>query len=278
MKTFGQKLKCERQEQGLSLEQVAEATRIELHHLRALEWDDFDGLPGDTEVKGFLRAYAERLGVDADLMFEDYVRERASRAGGYRLSAVLAASGIAVALVAFGTWWLGFRDTTEPRETFSVMAAAPVTERETPSPPAVTPVVAEKPGVVVPLETEPAPTPEPVTVPEPVAEATVLTIPDLGVGTAVEDRQLVGESDRFTEGQQVWFWTRVRGGTPGETIEHVWYREGVEATRVTLTLGGSHWRTHSGKMLWPESAGDWAVEARDGDGRLLARREFVCVR
>jgi len=267
MMTFGQKLKYERQDRGLSLEEVAETTRIDIHHLRALEWDDFDGLPDDGDVRNYLRSYAERLGVDAELMIEDYVRERASRAGGQRLSTLLVASGFVVALVAIGMWWLGFDRATEPRAQFNAMAATPATEQETPPPPVVTPVVASRPDVVVPAEIEPAPTPE----------ATRLTIADLGVGTAVEDRQLVGENDRFAEGQQVWFWTRVRGGTSGETIDHVWLREGVEATRVSLTLGGSHWRTHSGKMLWPDSAGDWAVEARDGEGRLLARREFVCV-
>jgi len=200
-------------------------------------------------------------------MIEDYVRERASRVGRHRLSKLLAASGFVVALVAIGVWWLGSGEATEPRGQFRAMATTPAMEQETPPPPAVTPVVAQRDDVVVPVEIEPAPIPE----------AASLTIADLGVGTAVEDRQLVGENDRFAEGQQVWFWTRVRGGTSGETIDHVWLREGVESTRVSLTLGGSHWRTHSGKMLWPDSAGDWAVEARDGEGRVLARREFVCV-
>jgi hypothetical protein len=275
--TFGQKLKHERREQGLSLEQVAETTQIDIHHLRALEWDDFDGLPDDAGVKSHLHAYAECLGVDADLMIEDYVRERASRAGGYRLSVVMAASVFIVALVAFATWWLGFGDRRESRGQFSAMAATPATEQERLPSPAVTPVAARRPDVVAPVEIEPAPAPVQVEVAETAAETTVLTVPDFGVGTAVEDRQLVGENDRFAEGQQVWFWTRVRGGTSGETIDHVWLREGVEATRVSLALGGPHWRTHSGKMLWPDSAGDWAVEARDRDGRVLARREFVCV-
>ena len=158
------------------------------------------------------------------------------------------------------------------------MAATTATEQETPSPPAVTPVVAEQQVAVIPVETEPAPVREPVVV-ETAAEADQLvTITDHGVGTAVENRQLVGR------GRSVHRRARKCGSGPvcaaahpGETIDHVWLREGVEATRVSLTLGGAHWRTHSGKMLWPDSAGDWAVEARDGEGRVLARREFVCV-
>ncbi len=110
-----------------------------------------------------------------------------------------------------------------------------------------------------------------------VGEPAGMNIPDHGLGAAVENRQLVDENDRFSEGTAVWFWTRVEDGTPGDTIHHVWLREGVEATRISLKLGGSPWRTYSSKTLWPESAGNWAVEARDETGRVLARREFLCV-
>jgi hypothetical protein len=87
---------------------------------------------------------------------------------------------------------------------------------------------------------------------------------------------LVGRSDRFAAGTQAWFWTRVEGGKPGDRIHHVWLHEGVEAARITLSIGGSRWRTQSAKTL--RSAGAWAVEARDAAGRVLARTEFDCVR
>jgi hypothetical protein len=168
----------------------------------------------------------------------------------------------------------------------------PAVNEAAPAPRTATPAVGETPPVVAPPKTLPKPvekkvevatvepeTPPPVekaalTVPEP----GTLTIPDYGVGTAVKNRRLVGESDSFTEGTKVWFWTDVQGGRSGDKIHHVWLREGVEKNRVSLRIGGSRWRTQSNKMLWPDSAGDWAVEARDASGRVLARREFVCVR
>ncbi len=76
----------------------------------------------------------------------------------------------------------------------------------------------------------------------------------------------------------MWFWTRVDGGTRGDRIDHVWLQDGLETTRISLQVGGPRWRTHSAKMLRAGAAGDWAVEARDTSGRVLARREFVCVR
>jgi cytoskeletal protein RodZ len=331
--TFGQKLKSERESQGLSIEEVAETTRIGIHHLRALEGDDFGALPDDVFVKGYVRAYAQCVNVDADLMIEDYTHERnnhmpaqadsrkhdvveemsrilrvseAKKRRG-RSSLWLTAFSLIVVLAILAAWWIHSLDTGElqppqPEPT----AAVPGTRTEAPPPRTATPAVIEESVPVVPVErrpkrskgraevapiqTESHPPQEPVEIArigtrppttkrpvQPIPEPATLNILDYGVGTAVENRQLVGESDRFTEGMDVWFWTRVRGGAAGEKIHHVWLREGVEAARVSLKLGGSHWRTQSSKKLWPDSAGNWAVEALDDSGRVLARREFVCV-
>ena len=47
-------------------------TKIRAKYLRALEEERFDLLPGDTYVKGFLRIYAERLGLDGQLYVDEY--------------------------------------------------------------------------------------------------------------------------------------------------------------------------------------------------------------
>jgi cytoskeletal protein RodZ len=54
-----------------------------------------------------------------------------------------------------------------------------------------------------------------------------LALAGSGVGTNVADRQLVGKSDRFATGSRVVFWTHVRGGRRGDTIDHVWFRDGA---------------------------------------------------
>lgn len=104
-----------------------------------------------------------------------------------------------------------------------------------------------------------------------------LSVPESGVGSGIADRELEGEGDRFAEGTAVVFWTRVVGGQEGERIRHVWLREGQEVISIGLTLGGPQWRTYSRKTLHPGSAGNWTVEARDGEDRVIARAEFVCV-
>ena len=108
------------------------------------------------------------------------------------------------------------------------------------------------------------------------AAASELTVPDHGVGTNVVDRELEGRSERFDEGTQVWFWTRVVGAEPGDGIRHVWLQGGRERLTVELGVDGSPWRTYSTKTLHPGSVGSWAVEARDRDGQVLARQAFEC--
>lgn len=99
-----------------------------------------------------------------------------------------------------------------------------------------------------------------------------LSLAGSGVGTNIADRQLVGKSDRFAAGSRVVFWTHVRGGRAGDTIDHVWFRDGALVGATSLPVGSEDWRTQSRRRLDPPGA--WAVEARDAEGHVLARHEF----
>jgi cytoskeleton protein RodZ len=57
-------LAVERRRQGLSVEQVAAATRIRAEHLLAIERDDLAALPGPIYARGYVRSYAAHLGLD----------------------------------------------------------------------------------------------------------------------------------------------------------------------------------------------------------------------
>lgn len=102
-----------------------------------------------------------------------------------------------------------------------------------------------------------------------------LSITEYGVGTAVEDRRLVGQNDRFEEGTPVAFWTRVEGAAAGDWIAHVWLMEGQIVARRKLEIGGPNWRTFTVKTIDGGVGSVWAVEARDSTGRVLARSEFI---
>jgi len=64
--TIGQKLRSSREGKRLSIEQVADATRIRSHYLEALERDDLSAIPSTAQARGFLRIYADFIGLDAD--------------------------------------------------------------------------------------------------------------------------------------------------------------------------------------------------------------------
>ena len=71
MQTIGQRLRAAREEKQLTLDKVFEATRIRVAYLRALELDDLSSMPSPVQARGYLRNYAEYLGLNIDEMLED---------------------------------------------------------------------------------------------------------------------------------------------------------------------------------------------------------------
>src|SRR5512138_2084136 len=69
--TIGQRLKAEREEQRLTLEKVFEATRIRVQYLHALEADDLSVMPSPVQARGYLRNYAEYLGLDVSKLLDE---------------------------------------------------------------------------------------------------------------------------------------------------------------------------------------------------------------
>ena len=70
--TIGEKLRNAREENGITLAEVENETKIRRKYIIALENEDFDVLPGKVYVKGFLRNYARFLGVDGDDLVNEY--------------------------------------------------------------------------------------------------------------------------------------------------------------------------------------------------------------
>jgi cytoskeleton protein RodZ len=71
--SFGDRLQRERELRGITLEEIAEATKIGTRSLRALEDEDFNKLPGGIFNKGFVRSYARYLGLDEEQAVSDYL-------------------------------------------------------------------------------------------------------------------------------------------------------------------------------------------------------------
>ena len=69
---IGTSLRSARERQGLELSKVERETRIRTRYLQALEDEQFEVLPGSAYAKGFLRTYAEFLGLDGERFVVEY--------------------------------------------------------------------------------------------------------------------------------------------------------------------------------------------------------------
>ncbi|HKD93437.1 MAG TPA: helix-turn-helix domain-containing protein [Gaiellaceae bacterium] len=118
---IGGSLREARLKRNLTPADVQKAIRIRDRYLQALEEERWELLPGDAYTKGFLRTYADYLGLDGNLYVEEYnsrfarpdepafVPERFERSGrgfGIGFLRPLVAVGIIVAIVAVAAWQL----------------------------------------------------------------------------------------------------------------------------------------------------------------------------
>jgi cytoskeleton protein RodZ len=71
--SFGARLRKEREQRKISLDDISASTKIGTRLLKALEDEHFDQLPGGIFNKGFVRAYARHLGLDEDQAVADYL-------------------------------------------------------------------------------------------------------------------------------------------------------------------------------------------------------------
>ena len=69
--SIGQKLRAEREAQKLTLEKVFEVTRIRVPYLQALEEDNLSRVPSPVQARGYLRNYAEYLGLNFEQLLDE---------------------------------------------------------------------------------------------------------------------------------------------------------------------------------------------------------------
>lgn len=79
MSNLGATFKKARETAGIPLEEIAAQTRISTRFLVAIENEAFQLLPGGIFNRGFIRAYAECLGINAEQAIADYDRISATK-------------------------------------------------------------------------------------------------------------------------------------------------------------------------------------------------------
>jgi cytoskeleton protein RodZ len=113
----GARLRREREQLGETVEETCQRLRIRQTHLRAIEEGRFDELPGRIYAIGFVRTYAEYLGLDGPVIIERFKQETAGEAAAPKLvfptpapesrlpKGWLILLSIALATTAYGGWF-----------------------------------------------------------------------------------------------------------------------------------------------------------------------------
>jgi cytoskeleton protein RodZ len=209
MSNFGASFRKAREAAGLPLERIAAETRISSRFLLAIESEDFHLLPGGIFNRGFVRSYAERLGMDPDQAVSDYNRLSATteepldalrkeeQASARKSERSLYPIAALLLLVMIGLYYAlnqgSLPSTAEPAPPVSTTQPAAVTEQNTDSAASVLPgrdVISVEPPTGEPTPASPAmgtPVPAPRSVfPENLANPASTTSP-LALDVDVKD-------------------------------------------------------------------------------------------
>lgn len=76
MREIGAALAERRKVRGLTIEKVTQVIKIRIPYLKAMEKGEWSDLPGDVYAKGFVKRYAQFLGLDGDKLLAPYLAER----------------------------------------------------------------------------------------------------------------------------------------------------------------------------------------------------------
>ena len=75
-------LKRERELRGITLQEISDATKINIRYLRDLEEDRLDNLPGTFFIKGIIRSFAKYIGLDENTILNSYYESELHREQG----------------------------------------------------------------------------------------------------------------------------------------------------------------------------------------------------
>ncbi len=76
MEPLGLYLRRHREDRRMSMEEISRATRVPMSSVARIEADQFDELPGEVFVRGFLKSYARAVGLATDEVLARYTASR----------------------------------------------------------------------------------------------------------------------------------------------------------------------------------------------------------
>jgi cytoskeleton protein RodZ len=245
MNSFGASFKNAREAKGISLDRIASETRISTRFLVAIENEEFNLLPGGVFNRGFVRAFAEKIGLDPDQAVADYEQlvkvyeplEAAVAAPRHAKSNhrryPLAIGGLLIVIVIF---YLVTKETSNPAQTVSPSQPTSAGTVAQPAPP---PAPASAPT--------PEPPAEPPAEPAPAAQSTPLTPPTASpeVTSAAPEPEAPVATEALRVDveitQTTWIKVTVDGTTvdPGEILEPGTTRHFTAKRQIYLSVGNA---------------------------------------
>jgi transcriptional regulator with XRE-family HTH domain len=75
-KTLGERLREIREQAGVSIEEIANAIKVNKKYLVHIEADNYENMPSDIYIRGFLKNYSNFLGIEAKDVIKIYEKER----------------------------------------------------------------------------------------------------------------------------------------------------------------------------------------------------------
>jgi cytoskeletal protein RodZ len=76
MESVGLFLRRHREQRQMSVEEIARSTRVPMDSVTRIEADQFDELPGEVFVRGFLKSYARAVGLTPEEVLARYTASR----------------------------------------------------------------------------------------------------------------------------------------------------------------------------------------------------------
>lgn len=74
--TLGEKMRKARNEKRITLSEISKNTKIQMEYLENLESGNYSKLPADVYVKGFLKSFAEYIGINEDYLIKSFNKEK----------------------------------------------------------------------------------------------------------------------------------------------------------------------------------------------------------
>ncbi len=141
-KLLGERLREIREKAGVSIEEIANAVKVNKKYLRQIEEDNYENMPSEVYVRGFLKSYANFLGIKYENVLAIYQKERGieknikkskhkqEKKKTFKMPTIVISfkfiAGIFFALFALGIMWYFYKEANKLSETPRLLISQPI--------------------------------------------------------------------------------------------------------------------------------------------------------